>query len=1012
MTSYLAKQQAYKEDPEAFAEGQYFGASMMPGTGEAIAAYELPGILSQAKTLMQDPDYKKALLGLGLGILGTASVAPGVGPFARGAKRGLEGFIPYLGSQPALAGGPGIDSSITKIIASEGATGGSEKIAKHKELSSKKKSKKAIFKENKSFVDTLDNKISFEIDTRNADLLEGSVKKTDKGLFGSHFLKPNPNQEYGIYKLQDLLTGMDDLFEQYPDLKNAYVQPFNGVVEHNGQLVQAGGAVDFQDFVIKLGPGYSQKNLTEKLLHETQHLVDFLEGRQPGGSPLMFTGTAKQKTKNYKRLAGEVRARLVQDRFYYNLQDEFPRPDTSPKKVLETEDDIMKVGGQSFEGANNVFNKINTPVYHYSPDVQLNFTQFDPDKSPAVIDSLGVHVGTKKAAKDRYEDKMRSARINNMPSGNVGYGPDGKPIPRTTFGGTFPLLADTSKPFTPKGAKQWSEFDLNEHLINEFNKTLPKGQDFDGYYTMKHLSAEPGFEDFPFTKFRAFVKEYRKKLAKDGFTHIPYLNDVEDPGSVSFIMLVDRPKGSTKVLQSPFAKKDPRAFDDPDIMKQEGGVVEMKDKAINMNRRPRGIGPFAQYLEPGGVVKPERNIFEEQAPKIVPAKTEAEALSELADQEMGLELINRVGFDPLAYKMMQAGLRDNRTLSDFLTIYPTVTDDMTEKQRKDALTEQIRGIGLAQGMYFPLDNMVVVAPMNVADDYFQSPTDMIIMHEILHKGAETLKKDPNVNIKSLREKLDTEDYANIGDETKPGRAEHRYIQAIVNKAYVDNMLTQSSIYANRAINEARKILNDPKSDDFKKELAKDAIKFESKYVERNQKRALLKEIRRSTDFYMEQSDKNKFKQEMNKMYPNKGLFDEDADDVENNFTLKELKQIFNLLNTTMLDQPGTKEFALEMSKSAPAGASIKGYSDLFPTQFADPTKPYFTDRRKRTYDLEGIEDPSYIQVMSARSRYLEKMRKDREKQNKAKGGVVEMKDKAVNMYRGTQGIEPFIKYMV
>ena len=87
---------------------------------------------------------------------------------------------------------------------------------------------------------------------------------------------------------------------------------------------------------------------------------------------------------------------------------------------------------------------------------------------------------------------------------------------------------------------------------------------------------------------------------------------------------------------------------------------------------------------------------------------------------------------------MQAGLRDNRTLSDFLTIYPTVTDDMTEKQRKDALTEQIRGLGLAQGMYFPF-NMVVVAPMNVADDYFQSPTDMIIRRNFA-QGSRDFKK--------------------------------------------------------------------------------------------------------------------------------------------------------------------------------------------------------------------------------------------------------------------------------
>ena len=71
----------------------YDALSFLPVSGETIAAYELPGILSQAKTLMQDPNYKKALLGLGLGILGTASVAPGIGPVARGAKKGLEDFL-------------------------------------------------------------------------------------------------------------------------------------------------------------------------------------------------------------------------------------------------------------------------------------------------------------------------------------------------------------------------------------------------------------------------------------------------------------------------------------------------------------------------------------------------------------------------------------------------------------------------------------------------------------------------------------------------------------------------------------------------------------------------------------------------------------------------------------------------------------------------------------------------------------------------------------------------------
>jgi hypothetical protein len=57
-------------------------------------------------------------------------------------------------------------------------------------------------------------------------------------------------------------------------------------------------------------------------------------------------------------------------------------------------------------------------------------------------------------------------------------------------------------------------------------------------------------------------------------------------------MLVDRPKGSTKVLQSPVAKKDPKKFDDSDFMMEDGGVVSLKDKAVNMNRGPRGIEPI------------------------------------------------------------------------------------------------------------------------------------------------------------------------------------------------------------------------------------------------------------------------------------------------------------------------------------------------------------------------------------------------------------------------------------
>ena len=95
---------------------------------------------------------------------------------------------------------------------------------------------------------------------------------------------------------------------------------------------------------------------------------------------------------------------------------------------------------------------------------------------------------------------------------------------------------------------------------------------------------------------KQFMRAHSRGLAELGFTHIPYENAVEGVGDLSYVMLVDRPKGSTKVLQSPFAKKDPDKFDDPDFMMEEGGVVSMKDKAVNMTRKPQGIEPFIKFV--------------------------------------------------------------------------------------------------------------------------------------------------------------------------------------------------------------------------------------------------------------------------------------------------------------------------------------------------------------------------------------------------------------------------------
>jgi hypothetical protein len=92
----------------------------------AIAAYELPEVLSQSGKMMQSKDFVEAAAGTALGTLGIASVLPMVGPVAKYAKKGIEGFIPYLGPKTATAGGPDIDSSVMKM---EGPPSGGSKVS-------------------------------------------------------------------------------------------------------------------------------------------------------------------------------------------------------------------------------------------------------------------------------------------------------------------------------------------------------------------------------------------------------------------------------------------------------------------------------------------------------------------------------------------------------------------------------------------------------------------------------------------------------------------------------------------------------------------------------------------------------------------------------------------------------------------------------------------------------------------------------------------------------------------
>ena len=329
-----------------------------------------------------------------------------------------------------------------------------------------------------------------------------------------------------------------------------------------------------------------------------------------------------QRITNYAEVMNEGAKKNIEKRTFDIEEIAFAGNDAERELIVNLNGDLRSFSLAKTTG--DIFNKIDTPVYHFSQNVDPGFTKFDPDKAPAALDGLGIHVGsTPKAAEDRFMDLTfgfggRETRRSiakekgvdydtalsymELPKvrGNVGYEKIGSgqfslPIPRKSLGGSIPLKADLSKPYLPEGnykysqdPKQWQESEITDHLLDKYNDDRGKS------FTMQHLVGDK--PNFPFGDFRKFIGEFRKDLAKDGFTHLPYYNDVEDVASTSYIMLTDRPKGSTKVLQSPFAKKDPAAADDPDIMKEEGGVVSMKDKAVNMTRKPQGIEPFIKFM--------------------------------------------------------------------------------------------------------------------------------------------------------------------------------------------------------------------------------------------------------------------------------------------------------------------------------------------------------------------------------------------------------------------------------
>ena len=715
MSSYLAKQQAYKEDPEAFEEGQYFGASMMPGTGEAIAAYELPGILSQAKTLMQDPNALKALAGLTLGALGTAAVAPGIGPLARGAKKGLEGFIPYLQPKLAPAGGPdtskvlmsGDDGDDLFSLPPAGGTyePGQKKVIKGLNQEIYKLTDKSLFDPAKKagrklvIVSCSQKKCPDVGNMKAFDRYMGSVFQSLKKqgvpedvdvaiLSAKHGLisRDTPIKNYDLKMSSEIgqkfksdptqmnrmintMTGYDDVIVQGGPLYKDVIRAAAGKGDVNLTEVPPGGGIGTQrsDLVklikgeeIAKGKGKTQKLTDEDYFNQLEDMdvnyVDVLPSGNKIERQFRFDAvlddkdevltqaipafTLKSILKLGENLKGADKKRAISDRIdqikpvvkdnldlqkerylyfinktntksdSYNLmaRGEVKSSDSLVKYYARLLDDLNKVQKtslgnaynknlavhhpQNYKGgdAKSIFKRIDTPVYHFSiniggPEKLKGFTKFNEDKLGFY--DFGPHVAsTPKAAEDRYISQVGGIRDK-----------DGQIIMKSDAegrGGTLPLMADLSKPFNnPKTGKPFTEDELIDYKVEQINNH-PFGPFKNKTFTRDDLLLET--DNFDVKDIRSAVNSISRKLASKGFTHVPYVNSYEDVGNLSYEMLINRAVGDTKVLQGKFAKKDTAAASDPDFMKAEGGVVEMKDKAVNMYRDAQGIEPFIKYM--------------------------------------------------------------------------------------------------------------------------------------------------------------------------------------------------------------------------------------------------------------------------------------------------------------------------------------------------------------------------------------------------------------------------------
>jgi len=331
--------------------------------------------------------------------------------------------------------------------------------------------------------------------------------------------------------------------------------------------------------------------------------------------PLPYrTDTANRQVANPENLNGTV---IDVERLIEDFDVESPRFGGT---IMTAASDAQELG----------FTK---PVFHYTmakggqfeddminPEFNVKTNEFGYAYRGDPFDQLGVHVGTLKAAQDRGMSQMQQLL--------EGYGYYGTPdfndkdevaalgrfmVQKKTegidieLGSVVPLMADLSKPLQgealglgytdirtvldrdgkPRLNKAGEEITqkkfvpASENQVRDFiNKKIEefKEKNLDSAYSPDVDKTSIAFRDTyaeekskDLTQ-REIVELIAEDLGKQGYTHIPYTNEIEDVNSTSMIMLTNRPDKKA-VLRSKFAKFSPRDQMSEELGKYQGGLI-------------------------------------------------------------------------------------------------------------------------------------------------------------------------------------------------------------------------------------------------------------------------------------------------------------------------------------------------------------------------------------------------------------------------------------------------------